>query len=287
MLGLRRGKRVVHSVVALRLLVPLQQREIDHPHRFVFAGFAQTETVAHLQTQLAHLLASLHCFARQDEDEVASLRVATFCYGLQIVLRVEFIDGGFECTILITKDIDQTCGTYARALHELREVVELLAGVVATAFSLDTDDELSLVEDLELLAFQHVVELHETHSETSIGLVGTVVFHRVVPGHALQLANFHPLESAEDMLHEAFEQVEDVLLLDKRHFAIDLGELGLTVGAEVLIAETAHNLEVTVHASHHQQLFQRLRRLRQGVELARIHAGRHEEVAGTLRRAVH
>jgi hypothetical protein len=51
--------------------------------------------------------------------------------------------------------------------------------------------------------------------------------------------------------------------------SIDLGELGLAVGAQVLVAEAAHDLVVAVEAGNHQQLFEQLRRLRQGVELAR------------------
>ena len=43
---------------------------------------------------------------------------------------------------------------------------------------------------------------------------------------------------------------------------------GLAVGAQVLVAETARDLVVAVHAGHHQQLLEQLRRLRQGVELA-------------------
>ena len=54
------------------------------------------------------------------------------------------------------------------------------------------------------------------------------------------------------MLHETFEQVEDVFLFDERHLTVNLGKLGLTVGAEVLVTEAAHDLEVAVHAGHHQ-----------------------------------
>ena len=168
MLGFRCGKRVVHSVIALGFLVPLQQREIDHPHGLVLAGLAQTEAGTHFQTQLAHLLARLHRLAGKDEDEVAGVCIATFGHGLEVVLGVEFIDRGFVRTILIAKDIDQTSGAHARALHKFGEVVQLLAGIVAAALGLDADDEFGLVENLELLALQHIVELHETHVETGI-----------------------------------------------------------------------------------------------------------------------
>ena len=66
-----------------------------------------------------------------------------------------------------------------------------------------------------------------------------------------------------------------------------MGELGLTVGAQVLVAEAAHNLEVLVVAGHHEQLLERLRRLGQGVELVGVHAARHDEVARAFGRGAH
>ena len=70
----------------------------------------------------------------------------------------------------------------------------------------------------------------------------------------------------------------------ERHLDVDLRELGLAVGAQVLVAEAAHDLEVAVHARHHQDLLEDLRRLRQREELARVHAARHQVVARALRR---
>ena len=71
---------------------------------------------------------------------------------------------------------------------------------------------------------------------------------------------------------------------DERRLDVDLGELRLPVGAQVLVAEAARDLEVAVEARHHQQLLVDLRRLRQRVELARVHAARHEIVARALGR---
>ena len=40
----------------------------------------------------------------------------------------------------------------------------------------------------------------------------------------------------------------DVVVLDERHLDVELGELGLAVGAQVLVAEAAGDLEVAVEA---------------------------------------
>ena len=83
---------------------------------------------------------------------------------------------------------------------------------------------------------------------------------------------------------ELLQQREDVLLLAERPFQIQLRELRLAVGAQVLIAEAARDLEVALDSRHHQQLLELLRRLRQRVEPARLQTARHHIVARALRR---
>ena len=77
----------------------------------------------------------------------------------------------------------------------------------------------------------------------------------------------------------------DVLVLDERHLDVELGELGLAVGAQVLVAEAAGDLEVAVEAGDHQELLVELGRLRQGVEVPGVDPAGDQEVAGALGRA--
>ena len=53
----------------------------------------------------------------------------------------------------------------------------------------------------------------------------------------------------------------------------------MPVGAQVFVAEATGDLEVAVEAGDHQQLLVKLRRLRQGVELTRMHPARHDVIA--------
>ena len=76
-----------------------------------------------------------------------------------------------------------------------------------------------------------------------------------------------------------------VVLVDEAHLEVELGELGLAVAAQVLVAEAAGDLEVAVDAGDHQQLLELLRALRQGVDRARLETARDDEVAGALGRA--
>ena len=65
-------------------------------------------------------------------------------------------------------------------------------------------------------------------------------------------------------------QLDHVVLVDERHLEVELGELGLAVGARVLVAEAARDLVVALEPADHQQLLEQLRRLRQRVERARL-----------------
>ena len=78
--------------------------------------------------------------------------------------------------------------------------------------------------------------------------------------------------------------VEHVLLAHERHLEVDLRVLGLAVGAQVLVAQAARELEVAVEARDHQDLLVDLRRLRQRVALAAVDAARHDVVARALGR---
>src|SRR5204863_6003122 len=82
---------------------------------------------------------------------------------------------------------------------------------------------------------------------------------------------------------QLFAHAEHVLLLDERHLEIQLGELGLPIGAQVFVTEAARDLEVAVDASHHRQLFELLWALWQGVKTARVQSTRNQIVARPLR----
>ncbi len=92
------------------------------------------------------------------------------------------------------------------------------------------------------------------------------------------------MKFAEETGEEPFVHVDNVVLGHERHLDVDLCKLRLTVGAQILVAEAARDLQVSVEPGEHQKLLVELRRLRQSVELAVMNAARHEVVACALRR---
>ena len=80
-------------------------------------------------------------------------------------------------------------------------------------------------------------------------------------------------------MEEAFGDREDGRHLREADLEVDLGELGLAVGAEVFVAEAAGDLEVAIEAGDHEDLLEDLRRLRERVEVAGMDAAGDEVVA--------
>ncbi len=93
-----------------------------------------------------------------------------------------------------------------------------------------------------------------------------------------------PITVVEHVPHHLLEDRADLDLRQERGLAVDLRELGLAVGAQVLVAEALGDLVVAVEPRDHQQLLEQLRRLRQREELAGVDARRHEVVARALGR---
>ena len=97
--------------------------------------------------------------------------------------------------------------------------------------------------------------------------------------------NLGPEHIFPELRQHPLEQCVDILTRHKRRLDVHLGELHLAVRPQVLVAETARDLEVLLHPGHHQDLLKLLGRLRQRVKLTGMDARRHEIFARALRRA--
>ncbi len=118
--------------------------------------------------------------------------------------------------------------------------------------------------------------------------VRAVTVHRIVERYARKRQRqFVANAVAEGGGERGFEHLEHVVLVHEGHFEVELGELRLAVAARVLVAVAARQLVVAIATAQHQELLEDLRRLRQGVEAARVQARRHHEVARALRGGAH
>ena len=141
------------------------------------------------------------------------------------------------------------------------------------------------LEHAELGVRDRLAEVRDLQREPRVRLVGAVAQHRLVVAQPRpRRRRRREAGLLEHAPQQALDRAEDVLLLDEAHLEVELGELGLAVGAQVLVAEAAGDLVVALVAAHHQQLLEQLRRLRQRVERARAQPRGHEEVARALGR---
>ena len=136
---------------------------------------------------------------------------------------------------------------------------------------------------MELGLLKCLAEVVQLEPEPGVGPVDTEPRHRLGERHPRPRRGRDGVPLVlEHGAHHSLDAVDHVVLVDERHLDVELSELGLTVGAGVLVAEAACDLEVTLAAADHQQLLEQLGRLRQSVERAGLDPGRHQVVACAL-----
>ena len=278
------GEWMVRSHQALLLIAPLEEREVNNPKALEHVLVAQAEAVTHLKTQRAKLNTCLvSVVTTQNQYKVAILgthHCLDFC---EFLWRVELVDATLHSAVSIVLDIYQSLGTYLWTLHEIGQLVQLLAAIVSATRHTDTTDILSLIEYREVaLACESILQLYELHTETQVWLITTETAHSLMPCHLLQLRKLYATNLLEQVASHLLEEVDNIILIYETHLAVNLSKLRLAVGAEVLIAEALCYLEVTVETCYHQELLQSLRTLRKCVELTWVHTRWNHEVTGTL-----
>ena len=177
------------------------------------------------------------------------------------------------------EDVGEPLG--AALLGPLLPGVELLARL-ARSPGHDHGADVRRLEDPERGVREVLRALGQLEVHAQVGLVGAVARHRLGVGHPRDRGRDVVADQRPDGPQHVLGERDDVVLLDEAHLDVELGELRLPVGAEVLVAVAAGDLEVALHAGDHQQLLEQLRALRQGVPAAGLQPRGHQEVAGAL-----
>ena len=80
------------------------------------------------------------------------------------------------------------------------------------------------------MAFEVRRYLDEFHTEAHIGFIATIVFHGVGPCHTQErFVELNATNLFEQVFNHTFKNIQNIFLLDKRHFTVYLSKLGLTV----------------------------------------------------------
>ena len=289
-LGLGQGERVVHGHPAALLLTVLKQREVHDPQEVELVGVDQAVLAGDVQTDLTQRGAGLDPVGVADQQQhVAGLGVQRGVQGGLLGVCQELFKAGGRA-VGGQAAVGQTLG--AVGLGDLAELVDVLAGkLVGQTLGVDGADRAAGLqhsgEGLELGAPEHLGHVLNLKAKAGVGLVGAETAHGLVPRHAVErgldvdVQHFLP-----QALDEALVQGHDVVLGDKAHLLVHLGELGLAVCAQILVAVAVGQLEVAVKAGQHQNLLVELRALGQRVEVARLHTAGNEIIARALGRGL-
>jgi hypothetical protein len=99
----------------------------------------------------------------------------------------------------------------------------------------------------------------ELHAVAQVGLVGAEAAHGLGVGEPRERdGQLDPEDLPPDGRHQLLAEVVDVLLVQERQLQVELGELGLAVGPQRLVAEAADDLVVALDPGDHQQLLEQL-----------------------------
>ena len=293
----RRGERVVRGVPALAVLVVLEHRKVHHPQRcpnVVEQSMAAAEiAVADLHAQRADGVVD-HLFLVGAEEQQITGLCAGALHDLRHRAVVQVLDDRALQTFaalgsVIDLDPRQPLGTVD--LDELGVSVDLAAAHLAALGHAQRDHAAThggrrRAEHLEVDIGHHVGELGELELDAQIGLVGAKAVHRLGVLHHRVFGQIDANGLLEDLADHALEHRPDFFLGEEAGLDVDLGEFGLAIGTQVFVAEALGDLVIAVEASHHQQLLEQLRALRQREEHALVDAARHQVVPCAFGRAL-
>src|SRR5690242_18167400 len=260
-----RSERVMRGVPAALFFVPFKHGEIDYPQETEILRVEQLMTIViflpGLQTQMT---------GGQEHGvfgELAFNFAAPAAEHQQVIFSsagtlADFGHGGGKVAL---KTLGIVENTQAALLAKGFKLVALLAAH-GSGFGYANGHQRQAF-GRQALAFEQVLDAMEGR-EAQIRLIAAIGTHSLRVGEARH-RNLHlNAGRLHDGLQHALDHFVDGFLLREGHLQIDLGKFGLPIGAQVLIAEAAHDLEIFVEARDHQQLFEDLRRLRQRVEVA-------------------
>ena len=283
------GERVVHGgplgvadshIVIIRIVGGLEQREVHDPSESellrIQQAFAGGELHTHgTQQQLGGLART-----GGEEDGVAFLGTDGLAQAVALLIGQVLGDGALELAVFAEDHVGKALGSTLTC--PILPSVELTTRRGGTALE-DHGTHVRGLEHAERRVLEVLGQFHQRVAEAQVRLVGAVLVHRILPRDARQrqldlIAGGLP-DGGDDLLSHGHH----IFLVHVGHLHIELSELGLTVGAEVLITVAAGELVVTLDTGDHEQLLEELRGLRQGVPGTGHQTGRHHEVAGAFR----
>ena len=287
--ALRGGERMMRR--RKRLPAWFEQRKLGDPYGRP-ARFHQPQLLAEFVAKRAHRVRHHLGGVRAEENDVAVLGIHPAQHCRHHVRAEELQDRrlqpGAAGSQIVHLDVGQTLG--AVAPHEANVVVQLAARELAGGAGPFEGYHAAVrvagrpAEHLEVHVPHQIRDVHQSQWIAQIRRIRAVLAHGLGVGEHREIRQFHANRLLEQRLQQAFGEGHHRRFVDEGRLDVDLRELRLAIGPQVLVAIAAGDLVVAVHGGHHQQLLEDLRRLRQGEEVSGMGAARHQIVPRALRR---
>ena len=281
---------MVHGHEPSLLFGVLQKRELGNPQKLKVVFLQKVLLPCQLQTEIAQHVPHYLVLVSGKEKEISCFAVHGSCQVMQLLFGHKFGEGRLVRAVLQNSQIGQPFGS--KALGKLHQSVNLLAGHAALALGIDSPDTSALVQGVfehgKLTVSHHGGHVFQLHAKAQVRLVGAKAVHGLLPRHPGDgHGNLYIHQLLKQPLEQTLIDIDHIVHIHKGQLHVDLGKLRLAVRPKILIPVASGQLEVTVIAGAHQQLFEQLGGLGQGVEGARVYPAGHQIVSGSLRRALY
>ncbi len=288
-LALRHREGVVREVDVVGLLVHLEHREVDDPDEFEAVLVDQLQVGPDLGAGRARELVEGLRITGDEEGGVALPQADAGHQSLRGLGAEVLGDRAAPGALVLAPEDVAEAGLPLALGPRVHTVAERAAAALRRGDR--PHGVLGVFQDAgeqaKAAAAEAFRDIGHLDGVAQVGLVAAVPGDGVAVGDARERIGRDALavgELFEDAVHHRLDGVEDVVLGDEAHLHVELVEFQAAVGAQVLVAEAGRDLEVAVEAGDHQQLLELLGGLRQGVELRRVDARGHQEVARAFRR---
>src|SRR5690606_28397326 len=160
----------------------------------------------------------------------------------------------------------QTGHADLRTLNPISPLIDLLSGKCRSARNGHAHHERRGVKQPETGAAYPVyrflilpeitsrrLESTQFHSKPKNRFDITITTHAFLPAYTRKIAvERDATYVAKHGFHHAFKHLKYIFLIYKCHLAVDLGKFRLTIGAQIFIAKTFHDLVIPVITGDHQ-----------------------------------
>ena len=275
--GVRHRERVVRGDRAAVVVEPLEQREVDDPQELQPALVHRRP--AEVEAQRAEHVVDEARRAGDDQHEVARLRRRARRPARAARLSVRNFATGDSSAPSLARPAS-TPARPRRAAWPGRRACRPGARDIAPSPGTRMPFTHAAWNARNSVAANTSLRSTSSSPKRTSGLSRAVALHRLVPRHPVdRRRGASPVTASAASSTAVADHAHARRRVGEAHLGVELHELELAVGAQVLVAQAARDLVVAVEAADHQQLLEQLRALRQRVERRPAQPRRHDEVA--------